>query len=378
MPDSTYVAPILLNGSMVAALISEPVNQGNPGDANYGIVMPQATALGAVSETYRLVWYQNVNTVDTQFGNGQFWRLEVYNAALDPDGDPSTGNDGWTTVPGYDQLTPKHDLVNGLGDGDEYIVFSTSGGSHLLYDINGGLPTTPTTLVYLATDENGDPIVGDNDGHLDFYDAYAAFCFVAGTMIETPTGPVRVEALRIGDLVLTQDDGAVPLRWIGHRVLTARELSAAPQLSPISISKGALGKGIPEVDLLVSPQHRILVRSRVARRMFGEDEVLVAAKHLLGLDGIVQLHDQPSVHYVHIAFDHHQLVFANGAQAESFHAGAEGLKALGAEARAEFLALFPELVTSPDGYDRARPFVSGRRGRQMAARHAKNHVALFS
>nr|AIA91314.1 CAZy families GT4 protein [uncultured Gluconobacter sp.] len=96
----------------------------------------------------------------------------------------------------------------------------------------------------------------------------------------------RIEDLRVGDLVLTKDDGPQPLRWISSRHVSAEMLAAHPNMRPIRIRAGALGEGLPLRDLIVSPQHRMLVRSKVAERMFGEEEVLVAAKHLLELDGV--------------------------------------------------------------------------------------------
>lgn len=71
-------------------------------------------------------------------------------------------------------------------------------------------------------------------------------------------------------------------------------------------------------DLLVSPQHRILVRSKVAQRMFGKQEVLAAAKHLLTLDGIEIADDVQETTYYHILFDRNEIVYADGAEAETF------------------------------------------------------------
>jgi hypothetical protein len=380
VPDQTYSAPILLNGSMIAALGGQPTNQGNPGDPNFGIVMPNVTAIGTAADTYRLVWFQNVNTTATDFGNGQLWRLERYTPANDPDGNPATGNAGWSSVAGYEQLTPKHDLVNGLGDGDEYIVFS-AGAGHLLYNINGGLPTTPTTQVYLASGENGNPALGDNDRHLDFYDAYGAYnppplCFCDGTWIEMLDGLALVEKLRIGDLVRTRDHGFQPVRWIGQRDVSPAELAARPELLPIRIAARALGTDVPMSDLYVSPQHRMLVRSPIVERMFATREVLVAAKHLAGLPGISARATARPVRYFHIAFDDHEIIFANGAEAESLHPGAQALRSLSRAARDELLTLFPDLDSASIKRPGARHFALGRRGRSLAARHLKNTAPL--
>ncbi len=158
MPDSFYTAPVYLRGDMVAALTGAPTGTGNPTDPEQTITMPGAVALGGGSDLYRFVWHKNLDGTDTEFLNGQIWRLEVYNPAADLDGDMTTGTEGWTTVPGYEELSPKQDIVStgagpneALGAGDEYIVFEELNGSgtFLLYDLNGGLPTSPTDLDYL-------------------------------------------------------------------------------------------------------------------------------------------------------------------------------------------------------------------------------------
>jgi len=197
---------------------------------------------------------------------------------------------------------------------------------------------------------------------------YGIVCFVAGTIIRTPTGEVAVEALEVGDLVMTRDNGAQPVRWIDS---TRRALRAGSRLAPVRIRAGALGDNLPESDLLVSPQHRMLVRSAIAQRMFGTDEVLVAAKQLLQIDGIDIADDLDEVVYVHFIFDRHEIVYANGAESESLYTGPEALKTLSPQAREEILALFPKLAEDalPEP---ARVLASGRLGRKLAVRHAQD------
>ena len=197
-------------------------------------------------------------------------------------------------------------------------------------------------------------------------------CFAAGTMIETADGPRAVETLVEGDLVRTLDHGLQPVRWVGARRLSAAELAAAEKLRPIRIRAGALGPGTPRADLLVSPQHRVLVRSRIAQRMFGTDEVLVAARQLCQLAGIDIAEDLAAVDYVHILFDRHEVVISNGAATESLYTGPEALKSVGPAARAEILALFPELATRDYAPPAGRTLASGRMARKLAVRHAQN------
>ena len=203
-------------------------------------------------------------------------------------------------------------------------------------------------------------------------------CFTAGTLIETGTGPRPVESLQVGDLIRTADHGLQPLRWIGRRDLLAPALKANPQLCPVAIAPGALGLNQPSQPLMVSPQHRMLVRSRIAARMFEAEEVLVAAAHLVGLPGIT-LAQPDAVTYLHLLFDQHEVIFANGAPSESLYPGPIALKSMGARAVAEILELFPDLAQC-DSFrlHPARPLVRGRQGRHMAERHLKNAVSLIA
>ncbi|MTH63228.1 Hint domain-containing protein [Paracoccus shanxieyensis] len=200
-------------------------------------------------------------------------------------------------------------------------------------------------------------------------------CFAQGTMIRTDRGEVAVEDLRVGDLVMTRDNGLQPIRWLGNRKLDRVDLALAPRLQPIRIRAGALGDGLPVADLLVSPQHRILVRSAIAQRMFGAPEVLVAAKQLVAIDGIDQVQLE-EVSYFHLLFARHELVLSNGAETESLYTGAQALKSLGQAACDEIFTLFPELRDAPA--EAARPIVQGSKARQMAERHSRNGKALTS
>ena len=189
--------------------------------------------------------------------------------------------------------------------------------------------------------------VKDNLGHVDtaFVTVNSVPCFVAGTRILTPQGEVPVEQLRAGDLVFTQDDGPQPLRWVGRRVVPALGDHA-----PISIAAGTFG---PHRDLLLSPQHRILVCDGLAELLFGEPEVLVAAKDLVN-DHTVRVREGGVVDYLHLMFDRHQVVFAEGLATESFLPGPQTTNSFDAPLIAEICAIFPDLdPATGDGYSPA-------------------------
>ncbi|WP_299291381.1 Hint domain-containing protein, partial [uncultured Paracoccus sp.] len=244
----------------------------------------------------------------------------------------------------------------------------------VLNDLQGQTVGGVTLPNYSLTIQNNGAAV---DGKDLTWDNTNVLCFGAEAMIRTATGEVAAGSLSVGDLVETRDAGLQAIRWIGTRGLTAAELAANPRLRPIRIGRGALGGGLPEADLIVSPQHRMLVRSRIAQKMFGAMEVLVAAKQLCQIDGIDVAEDLSEVRYVHFLFDDHQIVRANGAEAESLHPGAEALKSVGPAAVEEIFAIFPELRQG-SGRPAVRMLTSGRLGRKLVVRHAQNHKPLVS
>lgn len=195
-------------------------------------------------------------------------------------------------------------------------------------------------------------------------------CFTPGMMIATDRGQVTVETLKVGDLVATRDNGMQPIRWIGAQRMSAAELKLAPQLRPVRISAGSLGGGLPAADLVVSPWHRMVVRSSIVAEMEGEDEALVAAINLTELDGVDVITDGEEVVYIHFMCDRHEVIEANGAQTETLNIGTSTASMMPPEALAEILHLFPELA---DGKPQptVRRAVPGPRGRWMVQRHVK-------
>lgn len=217
--------------------------------------------------------------------------------------------------------------------------------------------------------------VAPGDGILDV----APVCFVRGTLMETVNGLQSIETLKVGDMVMTRDHGLQPIRWIGCRVLSPMRLVLNAKLRPIRIRAGALGQQMPVNDLLVSPQHRILVRSAIAQKMFGTEEILAAAKQLVMIDGIDICNEIVGpVEYFHILFDQHEIVFANGAEAESLLPGPEALKSVGPDALDEIYELFPELSDAGFMPSQVRKLATGRMARRLAVRHAQNGKALVA
>ena len=185
-------------------------------------------------------------------------------------------------------------------------------------------------------------------------------CFTPGTRIKTPEGSRLIEELRAGDWIQTKDNGAQPILWSGHRRMSGARLYAMPHLRPIRFRAGALGTDRPEDDLLVSPQHRMLLRGPAARALFNSSEVLVAAEHLLNDHSIMVDQTQREVTYIHLLLEAHNIIFANGMETESFHPANTALETIDPGQREGLFALLPGLSDDPRVYgDYARRNLSG-------------------
>jgi Ca2+-binding RTX toxin-like protein len=227
------------------------------------------------------------------------------------------------------------------------------------------------TYTYTDDDDDDDDDDGDDDHHDDddhddgdlvtvnFSEIENVIvCFTRGTMIETDCGEKAIEDLIVGDMIVTKDNDLQELRWIGSRKVPAKD-----RLAPIMIKAGAMAN---DRDLLVSPQHRMVVEGWKPELLFGKREVLAAAKHLINNDTIY-VQSGGMVEYFHMLFDTHEIVFANGAASESFHPGEVGMSALADDARDEIYTIFPELRTDITAYGAAaRTSLKGHEAKVLA------------
>lgn len=193
--------------------------------------------------------------------------------------------------------------------------------------------------------------------------AAGVICFTPGTRIETPEGPRLIETLEEGDCVSTRDNGAQPVLWTGSRRLSGARLFVMPRLRPIRIRRGALETGRPEDDLVVSPDHQILVSGQRARDLFNEPEVLVKARHLVNEHSISIDTGRRHVTYVHLLLPRHEVLVANGVPCESFHPANADLDTLNEGDLSRLLDRFPDLRFDPQSYgEQARRTLTASEG----------------
>ena len=254
------------------------------------------------------------------------------------------------------------DTITGVGVGDQ--VFGGGSGQASDQDVLDLGRSGLHRIVDLVTDSDGNGFDGTVEflnadgtvrGRSTFTNIENIVCFTPGTLIATPRGEVAVENLRVGDKVITRDNGIQDIRWMGGKEMGWHDFAANPHLRPVLIKAGSLGNGLPERDMMLSPNHRVLVANDRTALYFDEHEVLVSAKHLIGGRGITQV-ESVGTTYFHFMFEQHEVVLSNGAWTESFQPGDYTLKGLGNAQRAEVFELFPELKTEAglEAYQAAR------------------------
>ena len=250
------------------------------------------------------------------------------------------------------------DVIDGNEGGDDFDTLDLRGTGpfNIVYS-----PTNPENGVVTYLDASGNPT-----GTLTFTNIENVIpCFTPGTMIATPKGEVAAENLKAGDRIITRDNGIQEIRWVGQKALGWRDLLVNPHLKPVLIRQGSLGDGLPERDMMVSPNHRLLVANDRTALYFDEHEVLVAAKHLVAGAGIDAV-DSVGTTYIHFMFDRHEVVLSNGAWTESFQPGDYTLKGMGNAQRNEIYDLFPDLKSD-----------AGLQDYQAARRTLKRHEAML-
>ncbi|TMV14519.1 Hint domain-containing protein [Arenibacterium halophilum] len=218
----------------------------------------------------------------------------------------------------------------------------------------------PDGTLTVQSDSDGETVyfnysVEDQSGNTDtgLVEITQIPCFTKGTLIDTPYGPVPIEHLERGMSVTLHDGAPQPIRWIG-----SRRVAATGEFRPVRLCAGQFGA---RRDLLVSPQHRILLANAWAELLYGTSEVLVKAVDLVNDDTIIRVNDMVEVTYFHLLFDRHQIVIANGVAAESYLPGPCTLPGFDAATQAEILRLFPQMDAVGAGYGpAARPILKRR------------------
>ncbi len=239
-----------------------------------------------------------------------------------------TDIDGFHTTVGaltpYDTLSGGQITVSAAGSTGTDILFgggsSLSVGATAMLSVDSAPPVPVTYEGYAVVSGVDDPVVLANGAYdvlgysggaatlpiVEESYAYPA-CYVRGTMIRTASGDRPVESLAEGDVVVTASGEERPVKWIGRRSYARRVVAANPGLQPIRFRAGSLGQGLPCRDLLVSPEHAMLL-----------DGALIPARCLVNGVTIAPERMSEPVEYLHVELETHDVLLAEGAAAESF------------------------------------------------------------
>ncbi|WP_372800732.1 Hint domain-containing protein [Paracoccus seriniphilus] len=289
--------------------------------------MQGVTPIGDESDLYT-VTLEQVNTGVDEVQNGQL--ITITDA-------------GGNVILGPTGVNP--DAEQGRAAGDQYLLLTSA---NYLIDLRG---ITDSTIEYTIDDE----FVTDDDGQLDFIEFP---CFTPGTMIETPRGPVDVAHLKVGDLIRTADQEAVPITWIGRSLVELRDRNVTRK--PVLLMRDCLGKGKPFADTIISPDHRVLISDPGCEFLFKQPEVLAISKGLAALPKVRHMRGKNRIEYISIFTQHHQIIFANGLAVETLYPGKQALQRLLPLARAKLLSVCPA-AGSPNietAYPPARPLLT--------------------
>ncbi|MGO8738256.1 Hint domain-containing protein [Rhodoblastus sp.] len=192
-------------------------------------------------------------------------------------------------------------------------------------DVTIGNGSVTENLLFAGTNLEGKLNLAPDTGTGTYVETTACYC--RGTSIATANGEIAVEDLKIGDLVVTLDGSTRPVAWIGRSTVSAR-FADPVRLFPIRIKAGALGENIPSRDLLLSPDHALLI-----------DDVLIHAGALVNGTSIVrETHVPETFGYYHVELDDHSLIFAENTPAETF---VDNVDRLNFDNWAEHEALYP-------------------------------------
>lgn len=262
------------------------------------------------------------------------------------------------------------------GDGDDVFMLTdfadTTTGTITIVGGEGGETTgdvlnlnglaSAGKVTYSNTDDAAGGLSGTVtlfDGSvLNFSEIEQVICFTPGTVIATPQGERPVETLRQGDSVLARDGGLRRIRWRGDS-----RVSGQGSAAPIRLRAGALPG--QRADLVVSPQHRMLLSGARLRQVTGLSEAFAPARHLLD-GGRVVAEPCAQVTYIHLLLDVHDVVTANGAACESFLPGPMGLGALSDLSREQLFRALPSLRADPGSYGPpARPVLRAAESRAV-------------
>lgn len=249
---------------------------------------------------------------------------------------PPNGTKNLTVTSNAEDPAPNVFLLGETYD----VAWEGNGGGNSINDAiiirsDAGPDGTGGIVVFEGTDENGElaQVVWSPDVDLEGWywenfsngtspgfwttdqnSAYShkVICFAARTRIRTDQGYLPASEIKAGTRLWTLDAGFQPIIWVSHK-----QCSGLGRAAPVVFQQGSIDNSR---SVILSQQHRILIRSPLAELYFASAEVLVPAKALIGEPGVF-LRNCAHIHYIHLLLDQHHILNAEGALCESLFIG---------------------------------------------------------
>ncbi|GLQ62077.1 Hint domain-containing protein [Gluconobacter cerinus] len=219
----------------------------------------------------------------------------------------SSGGTLTTTITGFDGAAPKN------SDGIEIDGVKASDVTSVSYPTADQVTLTlasgkSITLNITGIEHSGYSLQTATDGDLLF-----EVCFLAGSMLRTPTGERAVEDMAIGDEICVYDwrnaaELTRSVKWVGHKKMVVRSHLPDDEAGyPVRILKNAVSDGVPYKDLLVTPEHCLFF-----------DGQFIPVRMLVNGRSIFYDRSFTSYTYYHVETDPHSVIWADGTLTESY------------------------------------------------------------
>ena len=202
----------------------------------------------------------------------------------------------------YSFFTPSYTLA---ANTRYWIALTTSNNSSVAWTYSTADAGTGVAGEFFSSAANAVTANSADGASIMTVDAAAA-CYAAGTRIATPTGEMPIEQLAPGGRVRTLSGAAREIIWLGWRSIDCARHPEPHMVWPVRIRANALAEGVPARDLLVSPEHSLLI-----------DGVLMPARVLVNGANVVQ--DRVDrITWWHIELASHDVILAENTPAETY------------------------------------------------------------
>ena len=271
---------------------------------------------------------------------------------LDTNGDGTLDSGPISFTMEFGGTLPFTNKLNGVGPdntdlrGEEVVILTLDTGERFFFLRSFLFDPDPITNPDAATDSQDTFDIMDDfpNGAHDISGLFV--CYVAGTQITTPGGAVAIESLKVGDQIVAEGNPSVPVLFIGRQTFEAASVRAFDKLRPVLIPKGSIAPNEPNADLLVSPQHRILVRAPELQTLFGLDAAFVAARDT----PFARPGPAEDTTYFHLLCPIHSVIEANGCSSESLFPGDTALASLSPEDVTEIRSILGSGINQKTAY----------------------------